>query len=46
MRQLFYEIARRGAMMRTIYILVVMVAIAVALGVPAIALAGPDGVGP
>ena len=46
MSQLFYAVARHSFMLRVLFALIVMVAIAIAIGAPEIAVAGPDARGP
>ena len=46
MRQFFYTVAQHGNMLKALLILAVIVAIAIAIGTPEIALAGPDCNGP
>lgn len=46
MRQFFYAVARHSTMLRVLVIVAVIAAMAVAVGTPEIAVAGPDCNGP
>ena len=46
MRQFSYAVTRHSVMIRTLFILAVMAAVAIAIASPEVAQAGPDGFGP
>ncbi len=46
MKQFFYTVARHEVMLRVLLVIAVMVAVAIAIGAPEIAVAGPDCNGP